>query len=69
MLSDDAVAAAPSAGRHDWVSAGTPEHWLRQLDRDSYGLLHWLAQARTRRLGLYYERCGSLPWSMRRASN
>jgi hypothetical protein len=32
------------------------EHWLRQLDQDSSALLHWLSQARTRRLGLYYER-------------
>jgi hypothetical protein len=32
------------------------EHWLRQLDRDSYALLHCLSLGRTRRLGLYYER-------------
>jgi hypothetical protein len=46
----------PLAGS-DWVQAPQQlELWLRQLDRDSYDLLHWLAQARTRRLGLYYER-------------
>ncbi len=46
----------PLAGS-DWVQAPERlEAWLRQLDRDSYDLLHWLAQARTRRLGLYYER-------------
>ncbi|WP_294733919.1 DUF1853 family protein [uncultured Pseudomonas sp.] len=41
----------------DWVQAPHRlEHWLRQLDQDSSALLHWLSQARTRRLGLYYER-------------
>lgn len=46
----------PLAGS-DWVQA--PEllaHWLRQLDQDSHALRHWLQLARTRRLGLYYER-------------
>ncbi|MDR9752733.1 DUF1853 family protein [Pseudomonas sp. SZMC_28357] len=46
----------PLAGS-EWVQAPERlERWLRQLDQDSYDLLHWLAQARTRRLGLYYER-------------
>ncbi|MBT2340030.1 MULTISPECIES: DUF1853 family protein [Pseudomonas] len=41
----------------DWVRhPDRLEHWLRQLDRDSYPLLHWLSQGKTRRLGLYYER-------------
>ena len=46
----------PLAGS-DWVQA--PEQlarWLRQLDKDSRPLLHWLALGPTRRLGLYYER-------------
>lgn len=41
----------------DWVAH--PERlqqWLQALDRDSSALQHWLAQASTRRLGLYYER-------------
>ncbi|MNH08925.1 hypothetical protein D3C79_683650 [compost metagenome] len=40
-----------------WVAE--PEQlrqWLLEQDRDSHALLHWLAQASTRRLGLYYER-------------
>ncbi|WP_428829780.1 DUF1853 family protein, partial [Pseudomonas agarici] len=46
----------PLAGS-DWVEAPQQlEHWLRQLDRDSSALQHWLALAATRRLGLYYER-------------
>lgn len=46
----------PLAGS-DWVQAPDQlEHWLRQLDRDSYPLLHCLSLGRTRRLGLYYER-------------
>ncbi|CAN1601719.1 DUF1853 family protein [Pseudomonas mediterranea] len=41
----------------DWVQhPHRLEHWLQQLDRDSYPLLHWLSQGRTQRLGLYYER-------------
>ena len=41
----------------DWVQQPHRlEHWLQQLDRDSYPLLHCLSQGRTRRLGLYYER-------------
>lgn len=41
----------------DWVQQPHQlEQWLRQLDRDSYPLLHCLSQGRTRRLGLYYER-------------
>ena len=46
----------PLAGS-DWVQA--PEHlerWLRELDRNSQPLQHWLEQATTRRLGRYYER-------------
>ncbi len=57
MLSDTPWPQRHPLAGSDWVQA--PErlqHWLRQLDRDSYGLLHWLAQARARRLGLYYER-------------
>ncbi|MCW2270471.1 cobalt chelatase [Pseudomonas sp. MYb187] len=41
----------------DWVA--DPEQlrqWLLDLDHDSNALQHWLAQAATRRLGLYYER-------------
>ncbi|NVZ77513.1 DUF1853 family protein, partial [Pseudomonas gingeri] len=46
----------PLAGS-DWVEAPQQlEHWLRQLDRDSSALQHWLALGATRRLGLYYER-------------
>ncbi|CAM2781788.1 hypothetical protein SAMN04490207_0709 [Pseudomonas gessardii] len=46
----------PLAGS-DWVQQPEAlEHWLRQLDQDSHALLHWLSLARTRRLGLYYER-------------
>ncbi len=46
----------PLAGS-DWVQQPHRlEHWLRQLDRDSYPLLQCLSQGRTRRLGLYYER-------------
>ncbi|KAB0507929.1 DUF1853 family protein [Pseudomonas moorei] len=57
MLSDTPWPQRHPLAGSDWVQA--PErlqHWLLQLDRDSYGLLHWLSQARTRRLGLYYER-------------
>lgn len=46
----------PLAGS-DWVQA--PQQlaaWLRELDRNSQPLQHWLAQATTRRLGRYYER-------------
>lgn len=46
----------PLTGSH-WVQAPDRlEHWLRQLDRDSYSLLQCLSLGRTRRLGLYYER-------------
>ncbi|NMX60477.1 DUF1853 family protein [Pseudomonas sp. WS 5079] len=46
----------PLAGS-DWVQQPAAlEQWLRQLDQDSSPLLHWLSLARTRRLGLYYER-------------
>ncbi|MFC6338195.1 DUF1853 family protein [Pseudomonas sp. CCM 7891] len=46
----------PLAGS-DWVQAPHQlECWLRQLDQDSAALQHWLSLARTRRLGLYYER-------------
>jgi hypothetical protein len=62
ILAPPMLAATPWPQRHplagsDWVH--DPErlaHWLHRLDRDSYGLLQWLSQARTRRLGLYYER-------------
>ncbi|MFK8329474.1 DUF1853 family protein [Pseudomonas sp. BJa5] len=41
----------------DWVAdPGRLRQWLLALDRDSSPLLDWLAQATTRRLGLYYER-------------
>ena len=62
ILAPPMLSVTPWPQRHplagsDWVQAPERlEHWLRQLDRDSYDLLHWLAQARTRRLGLYYER-------------
>src|SRR3546814_6097591 len=49
----------PRATRTDTLFPYTTlfrSHWLRQLDRDSYPLLHCLSQGRTRRLGLYYER-------------
>lgn len=46
----------PLAGS-EWVQRPAAlEHWLRQLDQDSSALQHWLSLARTRRLGLYYER-------------
>ncbi|CRM42517.1 DUF1853 family protein [Pseudomonas sp. 25 R 14] len=46
----------PLAGS-DWVQQPAAlEQWLKQLDQDSSALLHWLSLARTRRLGLYYER-------------
>ena len=57
MLSDTPWPQRHPLAGSDWVQAPERlEHWLRQLDRDSYDLLHWLSQARTRRLGLYYER-------------
>ena len=51
----------PASQRHplagsDW--ARDPEglvHWLKRLDEDSRPLLAWLAQASSRRLGVYYE--------------
>ena len=62
ILAPPMLATTPWPQRHplagsDWVSDPERlEQWLRQLDHDSSGLLHWLSQARTRRLGLYYER-------------
>lgn len=62
ILAPPMLAATPWPQRHplagsEWVhDPQRLEHWLHQLDRDSYGLLQWLSQARTRRLGLYYER-------------
>lgn len=62
ILAPPMLCATPWPQRHplagsDWVrDPQRLEHWLRQLDHDSYALLHWLSQARTRRLGLYYER-------------
>lgn len=57
MLSDTPWPQRHPLAGSDWVQAPERlERWLRQLDHDSYDLLHWLAQARTRRLGLYYER-------------
>lgn len=62
ILAPPMLSATPWPQRHplrgsDWV--GQPEHlrqWLYDLDQDSGPLLHWLAQAANRRLGLYYER-------------
>ena len=48
ILAPPMLAATPWPQRHplassDWVSdPARLEQWLRQLDRDSYGLLHWL---------------------------
>ena len=62
ILAPPMLSATPWPQRHplagsDWVrDPQRLEHWLRQLDRDSHALVHWLSQARTRRLGLYYER-------------
>jgi len=62
ILAPPMLATTPWPQRHplagsDWVADPQRlEQWLRQLDHDSYELLHWLSQARTRRLGLYYER-------------
>ncbi len=41
----------------NWVAHPAQlQQWLLGLDRDSSALQQWLAQAATRRLGLYYER-------------
>ncbi|MNQ71561.1 DUF1853 family protein [Pseudomonas sp. Irchel s3a18] len=62
ILAPPMLSATPWPQRHplagsDWVRAPQQlEHWLHQLDQDSHALQYWLAQARTRRLGLYYER-------------
>ncbi|KAA0942517.1 MULTISPECIES: DUF1853 family protein [unclassified Pseudomonas] len=62
ILAPPMLAQTPWPQRHplagsDWVQAPHQlEQWLHQLDQDSSALQHWLNQARTRRLGLYYER-------------
>ncbi len=62
MLAPPMLAQTPWPQRHplagsDWVQAPHQlEAWLRQLDQDSSALQQWLSLARTRRLGLYYER-------------
>ncbi|MFO2463603.1 DUF1853 family protein [Pseudomonas sp. 15FMM2] len=62
IIAPPMLAQTPWPQRHplagtDWARAPDQlEHWLRQLDHDSHVLLQWLSQARTRRLGLYYER-------------
>lgn len=62
LLAPPMLSVTPWPQRHplagsDWV--GRPaqlRHWLLALDRDSRALRGWLAQAGSRRLGLYYER-------------
>lgn len=62
ILAPPMLAQTPWPQRHplagsDWVQQlAALEQWLRRLDQDSSALLHWLSLARTRRLGLYYER-------------
>lgn len=62
LLSPPLLAHSPWPQRHPlsacpWSRApGALADWLIHLDRDSAGLLHWLAQSSVRRLGLYYER-------------
>lgn len=62
ILAPPMLAATPWPQRHpltgsDWVqSPGQLADLLTRLDQNSDELEHWLAQATTRRLGLYYER-------------
>jgi hypothetical protein len=62
ILAPPMLAQASWPQRHpltgsDWVQAPSRlEDFLIELDRDARPLEHWLAQAATRRLGLYYER-------------
>lgn len=62
ILAPPMLAVTPWPQRHpltgsDWVAEPQLlKDFLLRLDADSRELEHWLAQAATRRLGLYYER-------------
>jgi hypothetical protein len=62
ILAPPMLAVTPWPQRHplagsDWVAApALLRDWLLALDHDSRDLQAWLAQAASRRLGLYYER-------------